>query len=140
MCIAWMVGRQGSHDQESELNKMNGVDKGRCGEDLAVAFLLERGYRILNRNWRVKSGEIDIIAEINGWLVFCEVKSRSSLCCGSGAEAVDGRKQQRIIRTAMLYLQRYHRFNNLCRFDVIEILMSASDHPELRHIKNAFGA
>jgi len=119
---------------------MNGVEKGRCGEDLAVVFLLERGYRILNRNWRVKSGEIDIIAEYGRYLIFCEVKSRSSLRYGSGAEAVDARKQQRILRTAMLYLQRYNRLSSLCRFDVIEILMTSPEHPEIRHIQNAFGA
>jgi len=118
---------------------MNGVEKGRRGEDLAVVFLLERGYQILQRNWRMKTGEIDIIAEQSGTLVFCEVKSRRNLCYGSGAEAVDARKQQRIIRTALLYLQRFHLFNRPCRFDVVEVLMPSPDCPSIHHIPNAFG-
>ena len=118
---------------------MNGVEKGRRGEDLAVVFLLQQDYRILHRNWRMKTGEIDIIAEHLGTLVFCEVKSRTSLCYGSGAEAVNGRKQQRIIRTALLYMQYFHLFSQPCRFDVIEILMTASENPSVRHIPNAFG-
>ncbi len=118
---------------------MNGVKKGRCGEDLAVVFLLERGYRILHRNWRMKTGEIDIIAEKEGTLVFCEVKSRSSLRFGSGAEAVDGRKQIRIIRTALLYMQKFQLMGRSCRFDVIEILAPSSDDSLVHHIPDAFG-
>jgi putative endonuclease len=118
---------------------MNGVEKGRRGEDFAAAFLFERGYRILNRNWRLKSGEIDIIAEKSGVLVFCEVKSRSSLRYGSGAEAVNFRKQQQIIRTAMLYLQKYRLNECACRFDVIEILDNLPEFPQIHHIINAFG-
>ncbi len=121
------------------MSLMNGVEKGRCGEDLAAAFLLERGYLILNRNWRVKSGEIDIIAEKEHTLIFCEVKSRGSLRYGSGAEAVDARKQQRIIRTALIYMQKYGYDNPRCRFDVIEILMPFQKEPKIYHIENAFG-
>lgn len=117
---------------------MNGVEKGRCGEDLAAAFLLKRGYRILIRNWRLKTGEIDIIAEQSGVLVFCEVKSRRSLLYGSGAEAVDRRKQQRIIRTALLYMQGL-QLDRPCRFDVIEIMMTSPEYPVVNHIINAFG-
>jgi putative endonuclease len=118
---------------------MNGVEKGRRGEDLAVVFLLERGYRILHRNWRLKTGEIDIIAEYSGSLVFCEVKSRSSMCCGSGAESVDRRKQLRIIRTALLYMQYFQISGTPCRFDVVEILMASPECPSVHHIPNAFG-
>ncbi|MHC1758639.1 MAG: YraN family protein [Negativicutes bacterium] len=118
---------------------MNGVEKGRRGEDLAAAFLLRQGYRIIHRNWRMKTGEIDIIAEHSGTLVFCEVKSRASLNYGSGAEAVNSRKQQRIMRTALLYMQHFHIFDRPCRFDVIEILMISSKNPSIHHISDAFG-
>jgi putative endonuclease len=118
---------------------MNGVEKGRRGEDLAAAFLLHQGYKILHRNWRMKTGEIDIIAEQLGTVVFCEVKSRTSLCYGSGAEAVNVQKQQRIIRTALLYMQHFHLFSQPCRFDVIEILMTSFENPSVHHIPNAFG-
>ena len=68
MFIDWMAGRRRKREKEDEfMNSMNGVEKGRRGEDLAVAFLLERGYRILQRNWRKKTGEIDIIADKACW-------------------------------------------------------------------------
>ena len=121
------------------MNCMNGVEKGRRGEDLAVAFLLSKGYLILERNWRRKTGEIDIIAELSGTLVFCEVKSRTGLSCGTGAEAVDGRKQRRILRTALLYMQHFRKSGCLCRFDVIEVFLAASDRQSVHHIPNAFG-
>ena len=117
---------------------MNCVDKGRRGEDLAAVFLLKNDYRIVNRNWRTKSGEIDIVAIDGDTLVFCEVKSRSSNCWGSGAEAVDFRKQQKIVQTASLYLQRYRLNHCSCRFDVIEIQNIELQEPEIKHIKNAF--
>ena len=117
---------------------MNCVDKGRRGEDLAAAFLLENEYRIVVRNWRTKSGEIDIVAIDGDTLVFCEVKSRSSTCFGTGAEAVDARKQRKIVQVAMLYLQRYSLWNQRCRFDVIEILQPAQGEPQIRHFINAF--
>jgi len=117
---------------------MNGVEKGRRGEDFAAAFLFAQGYRILDRNWRIKSGEIDIIAEKSGVLVFCEVKSRSNLRCGSGAEAVNFRKQRQIINTAMRYLQKYRLNNHSCRFDVIEIFDNPTQEPQINHIVSAF--
>ena len=118
---------------------MNGVEKGRRGEDLAVAFLLERGYGILERNWRQKTGEVDIIARCGDMLVFCEVKSRRSLCCGSGAESVDRRKQFHIIRTAMIYMQKLNLTDQACRFDIIEVMPGICGVPVLNHIENAFG-
>ena len=121
------------------MSLMNGVEKGRRGEDLAVAFLLERGYRILQRNWRKKTGEIDIIADKAGMLIFCEVKSRRGCSFGAGAEAVGARKQHRIIQTALLYLQYFRLADQPCRFDVIEIDFSGPDLPAVRHIPNAFG-
>ena len=120
------------------MKKMNCVEKGHRGEDLAVDFLWAKGYRIVTRNWRVKAGEIDIIAQDGDTLVFCEVKSRTSNRWGTGAEAVDGRKQQKIVQVATLYLQRYRLSNQRCRFDVIEILQPEQDQPKILHIINAF--
>ena len=118
---------------------MNGVDQGRRGEDLAVVFLLENGYRILERNWRQKTGEVDIIAKRGRVLVFCEVKSRSSKCFGSGAEAVGRRKQEHIIRTALLYMQKFRLTDTPCRFDIIEVMPGDKGQAVLNHIENAFG-
>lgn len=120
------------------MNKMSCVEKGHRGEDLAVDFLFAKGYRILTRNWRIKAGEIDIIAQDGDTLVFCEVKSRSSTRFGTGAEAVDARKQRKIMQVATLYLQRYRLSNQRCRFDVIEILQPEQDQPQIQHFINAF--
>ena len=120
------------------MKKMNCVEKGHRGEDLAVDFLWAKGYRIVTRNWRVKAGEIDIIAQDGDTLVFCEVKSRTSNRWGTGAEAVDGRKQQKIVQVATLYLQRYRLSNQRCRFDVIEILQLEQGQPQIQHFINAF--
>ena len=120
------------------MKKMNCVEKGHRGEDLAVDFLFVKGYRILTRNWRIKAGEIDIIAQDGDTLVFCEVKSRSSTRFGTGAEAVDVRKQRKIAQVATLYLQRYRLSNQRCRFDVIEILQPEQDQPQIQHFINAF--
>jgi putative endonuclease len=120
------------------MNKMSCVEKGHRGEDLAVDFLFTKGYRILTRNWRIKAGEIDIIAQDGDMLVFCEVKSRSSTRFGTGAEAVDARKQRKIVQVATLYLQRYRLSNQRCRFDVIEILQPEQDQPQIQHFINAF--
>ena len=120
------------------MKKMNCVEKGHRGEDLAVDFLFAKGYRIVARNWRIKAGEIDIIAQDKDTLVFCEVKTRSSNRYGTGAEAVDRRKQQKIVQVATLYLQRYRLANQSCRFDVIEILQPEQDQPKIQHFINAF--
>ena len=120
------------------MKKMNCVEKGHRGEDLAAAFLCAKGYRILTWNWRIKAGEIDIIALDGETLVFCEVKSRSSTCFGTGAEAVDARKQRKILQVAKLYLQRYNLWNQRCRFDVVEILQPTQREPQIRHFMNAF--
>lgn len=117
---------------------MNGVEKGRRGEDLAAAFLLDHGYRLLYRNWRVKMGEIDIIAEREGTLVFCEVKTRSSTRFGTGAEAVNQLKQRKIIQTAAVFLQLFASANRICQFDVIEITTDWQGNCSINHIRNAF--
>lgn len=120
---------------------MNGVEKGRYGEDLAAAYLLKEGYRICERNWRRKTGEIDLIAEKKGVLVFVEVKSRSSPRFGSGAEAVTRKKQLKIIQTAQLYLCLCgnNAANRECRFDVIEIFLQGQAEQRIHHIIGAFG-
>ena len=116
---------------------MNCVYTGRRGEDLAAVFLFEKDYRILARNWRTRAGEIDIIAWKEGVIVFCEVKSRSSKRCGSGAESVHRRKQMKIIQVALLYLQKTQQFEAKCRFDVIEI-DTTGESETIRHIVDAF--
>ena len=103
-------------------------------ELIACEYLKSQGYKILEKNFRCRSGEIDIIAEDEKYLVFIEVKYRSGNSCGYAASAVSFRKQQVISRTARFYLMK----NNIpdtcpCRFDVVAI-----DQKEIHLYKNAF--
>ena len=108
---------------------------GREGEDLALTVLKKEGYRIIERNYRSLFGEIDIVAEEGGCLVFVEVKRRRGRSFGTSFEAVDGRKKRHIIRSAQLYLKSNHySTDRSIRFDVVGI-----DGDEIRIIKHAFG-
>lgn len=91
-------------------------------EALAAEYLQGRGYRILERNYRTRTGEIDLVAKDGAVLVFVEVKYRKDASCGSPLSAVDARKQQRIARTARCYLmERGYGTETDCRFDVVAI-------------------
>ena len=106
---------------------MNRRSIGAQGEADAKAFLLQKGAKILEANYRRPTGEIDIIARQGKTLLFVEVKRRSSL--------VDRQKQSHILRTAQLYMQENRLTDVPVRFDVIEVLPG-----QIRHIENAFDA
>ena len=95
---------------------------GARGEGLAAAWYAERGFEVVERNWRCASGEIDLVLERHGLVVFCEVKARSSDRFGSAAEAVTAAKQRRIRRSAAAYLAALNatgqRRSRTVRFDV----------------------
>lgn len=113
---------------------MNKRKTGTAYEKKAAAYLKDRGYRILEKNYRCPLGEIDLIAEENGYLVFVEVKYRRTSGLGTGEEAVNSRKQRRIVSTAKWYLME-HRVQRRCRFDVVAI-----NGTEIAVIQNAFDA
>lgn len=117
---------------------MNHIALGNIGENAAVDFLRKMGYEILDRNFRCKLGEIDIIAKNKKLLVFVEVKTRRNKLYGMPAEAVTYAKQQKIINTALYYLNGAGLSNPEVRFDVIEILYSEQGI-QCNHIVNAFG-
>jgi putative endonuclease len=94
---------------------------GKSGEDLAAAELERRGYAILARRYRTRHGEIDIVADDAGTLVFIEVKVRATRECGSAAEAVTRDKQRRLGSMAADYLARHDLSEVACRFDVVAI-------------------
>jgi len=112
---------------------------GLTGQQHAEEFLLKKGYVILAHNYRIKTGEIDIVAKDGGYIVFIEVKFRKNLNYGLPKEAVGAVKQKRIINTAAHYLTRHHLTKSDVRFDVIELL---EQHGKLyvSHIENAFPA
>jgi len=111
---------------------------GRAGEDLAARHLEARGFRILERRFRTRDGEIDLVAADGGTVVFVEVKARSGAACGRPAEAVDGRKQRRLLRAARVWLHRHGATEGPCRFDVVEILSRPGEKVIAHHIADAF--
>ena len=110
---------------------------GQIGEDLAAKFLEDHGYKIVSRNYKIRSAEIDIVVEKDMTIIFVEVKTRSNIRHGLPAEAVDIRKQKRIIEAASVFLQDEKYFDYACRFDVIEVY-STGENFKIRHIENAF--
>lgn len=104
-------------------------------EAMAAKYLEEKGYGILERNYRCPYGEIDIIAKDGSYLVFVEVKYRGSAAWGIPEEAVDGRKQRRISRAALSYYGHHGYEQGIpCRFDVIGV----DGRGMISHIENAF--
>ena len=110
---------------------------GLYGEDLACGALAERGYGIVARRYRTKSGELDIIARHRDYLVFVEVKARQSGSFGDPEEAVTLQKQQRMVWMATDYLVRNGFGEVACRFDVVAI-NSETDPPTITVIEDAF--
>ena len=111
---------------------------GKFGEDCAAKFLEEHGYTIVVRNFRIRSAEIDIIAQRDGTIIFVEVKARSNIRHGLPSEAVNLRKQKKIIEAAAVFLQDENFCDCACRFDVIEVFADGERVEEIHHIENAF--
>lgn len=109
---------------------------GSDGESAAADFLKKRGYKIIGRNYSCRFGEIDIIAQKGNFIVFVEVKTRKDEHFAAPCEFVTPKKQERVIKTAMLWLQQ-----NDCelqpRFDVVEVLGEGKAR-QIRHIEDAF--
>jgi putative endonuclease len=93
-----------------------------AGEDLAAAWYVERGYEVLDRNWRCREGELDLVVRRGRTVVFCEVKARSSLAFGSPLEAVTPAKRRRIRLLAARWLERSAAGGGELRFDVAAVL------------------
>lgn len=107
---------------------------GKTGEDLAVKYLEQIGYKVIERNFECKQGEIDIIAMNNNELVFLEVKTRTNLKYGAPIEAVDQTKQKHLIKAVQYYLYSRHLENEFVRLDVIEIYLYNHKY-RVNHIK-----
>lgn len=107
------------------------------GERIAEEYLQSSGYRIRERNFRIREGEIDLVAEGDGALVFVEVKTGRSDLFGHPADKVDFRKQRRMIKAATAFLQTQDIGDMDCRFDVISIQIKMEARI-IEHIKDAF--
>jgi putative endonuclease len=111
---------------------------GILGEDLACTELARRGYAILARRYRSRFGEIDIVSERDGTVVFVEVKARKTARRGTAAESISFWKRRRIAAMALDYLAWTGRADRRCRFDVVAIDGIGTDDVCLRVIENAF--
>lgn len=110
---------------------------GRWGESLAERYLKEKGFTVLERNFRAHRGEIDLIAKDGETLVFVEVKTKTREGFGEPEDWIDEKKQDQIGKVAMGYLMEKGIEQTDCRFDVVGIIKIGS-RTEIRHIEDAF--
>jgi putative endonuclease len=108
---------------------------GLSSENQAAEWLARRGFQILERNFTVKGGEIDLVCDDGGTLVFVEVRARSSNDFGSPVETISAAKRRRIILAARLYLLTRQIDERACRFDVVAI-----EGGQITHYPDAFSA
>jgi len=111
---------------------------GAYGERVAVRHLREAGMVVLDTNWRCHRGEIDVVARDGDTLVFCEVKTRRSMTCGSPVEAVVPSKVRRLRVLATLWLAESGLRARELRFDVVSVLTQASGPARVEHLRGAF--
>jgi putative endonuclease len=116
-----------------------GGERGRDGEEAACRYLEAQGFRILERNWRCRAGEVDVVARDGPATVFVEVKDRGDASRGEGHEAVTWRKRRRIVSAARLYAASRGLSETPLRFDVVSIDRS-DGAPRIRHDRDAFDA
>lgn len=101
----------------------NRKEIGQIGEEIAVTFLVEKGWDILHRNWATRLGELDIIAKDLAVIVFVEVRTTTGKQFGLGFESIDVRKQQKVRRLAVQYIQQYGLEKAPIRCDVLSVLL-----------------
>ena len=137
------MGLQKSIEKLSFL-KSDHLDKkaaGRLGENAAANFLRKKGYKILERNYTAKVGEIDLVVSFQGIIIFVEVKTRGNTEFGLPCEAVTFSKQRKILKTATYYMME-HKMESDIRFDVVEVYTIPKGKRihirSVNHIENAF--
>lgn len=110
---------------------------GRFGEDLAIEFLQKQGYRIIERNFRIRGGEIDAIAQEGNTLVYVEIKTRTTFQFGRPEEAVTPKKIHFLKRAAKFYRNNRKPLIELERIDVVAVDLLDHANPQIKLIKNA---
>jgi len=116
----------------------NRRDLGQTGETIASTYLQKIGYSIVTRNYRCKCGEIDIIARKGDYLVFVEVKTRTTISHGHPLEAVTQKKQKQISTVAQYYLAENNLFDTAARFDVVAVTVSKNKRAQVEIVPAAF--
>lgn len=122
-------------------------DIGVRGEEIAASYLEERGYVVMERNYRYERAEVDLVCyepsadHAGGMIVFVEVKTRTGTGFGLPEEAVSTAKRKQVTHAARAFLYERQLEGSPCRFDVVSILLAhEAEWPEIRHIRNAFNA
>ena len=110
---------------------------GKAGEDTATQYLRKKGYKIIERNWRLGNLETDIIASKDNTIVFVEVKTRSANSYYAPEDAVDYTRKRRLSIGAQAYI-RYNKIDLPCRFDIIAITLQPDGTQQINHIEDAF--
>ena len=110
---------------------------GKEGEEIAEGYLKNKGFRMVERNYRCRGGEVDLIALDRRVIVFVEVKARNDASFGSPLESVHPRKQQRMTRAALIFLSEHKLHHRDARFDVVGISFDGGK-PVVEHVQNAF--
>lgn len=119
------------------MSRTSKQEAGQKGESLAEGLLLEKGLKLLKRNYRCKLGEVDLIMQDGLVRVFVEVRLRAPTDYGMGYETVAAKKQRKIINTARHYQQKEDYWGDI-RFDVVSIERSGGDDWKIEHIEYAF--
>lgn len=116
------------------------LDEGNRGEEIACEYLKDNGFDIIDRNFRIRGGEIDIIATKNNILIFVEVKTRTSAQFGTGFEAITPWKLKALIRATQFYKISHKNLPDEMRIDAISVLLASDDNLiDLEHMENITG-
>lgn len=125
-------------EKDLNTNLIESVNLGHFGEDQACRFLRKKGFRILERNYRIRTGEVDIIAKSGKMIIFVEVKTRTSSDFALPWEAVGFRKRKNLKSAAKMYIRERALKGFEYRFDVISIIVKDGLKPEIEWIQSAF--
>jgi putative endonuclease len=129
---------KGAERDMEDRSAMDNKGLGARGEEIATAYLKGRKFTIVERNFRCKAGEVDIIAREGKTLVFVEVKTRRTLSFGPPQMALTPFKQRQISKAALTWLAKKKLFGASARFDVIAIILPDNELPVIDHIRDAF--
>ena len=113
------------------------LSRARDGEEATARVYERRGYRSIARNWRCAMGELDLVVQRGGMLVFCEVKTRTGMAFGGGYEAVTWSKRRKLRQLADAFMQSYRRHAVLARFDVASVWLGPRG-PDVEIFEDAF--
>lgn len=116
------------------------IELGKEGEAIALKFLLDKGYKLIARNYLVSHwGEIDLVMQDSNYLVFVEVRTKRNTIYGTPLETVNHEKRRQIIKMARIYMTKEKVSpDTFCRFDVVGIILPRDGKPQIEYYKDAF--